>query len=314
MNKKNPRVSFLIATYNRVDFLVYCIESILSQSYKNIEVIVADDCSTDSTERIIKEKYGNRVIYHKNDSNRGVAFTRNVALTYASGDYIGLLDSDDILLTPLFLEIALNILETYNADVFCCDNYRIDKMNQKFGNETFFHATIDHRNIQLSSGIKGFDYIFFHGIHSCGMLIKKSVIDKIGFLNINYKIAWDEELFLRIASDSTFKIYYYNEPLAGYRIHDNNLSGNLSALYTEKIACRLDILRQNKEIKRRLGKRINKRLASQYYCLADAYKREKKLFHSFFIVLKLSIIYFFPLLNIIKNKIALIYQEKKKVL
>ena len=291
MNKKNPKVSFLIATYNRADFLVDCIESILSQSYKNLEVIVVDDCSIDSTEKIIKEKYGDRVIYHKNDFNRGVAFTRNKALAYASGEYIGLLDSDDVLLSPLFLETALKIVESENADIFCCDNYRIDKKNQKIGNETFFQATIDHRNIKLSSGIKDFDYIFFHGIHSCGMLIRKALIDKPDFLNVKYKIGWDEDFFLRFALNPKHRIYYHNEPLAGYRIHNGNISGNFSQLYKEKIACMLDIVKRNKELKKRLGIKINKRLASQYFCLADAYKKEKKFILTITALIKTMAVY-----------------------
>ena len=297
-----PKVSFLIATYNRINFLIDCIDSILSQSYKNLEVIVLDDCSTDSTEKVIKEKCGDRVIYHKNDFNRGVAFTRNKALTYASGEYIGLLDSDDILLTPSFLETALKIVESENADIFCCDNYRIDKKNQKIGNETFFQVTIDHRNIKLSSGIKDFDYIFFHGTHSCGMLIRKGIIDKTGFLDTSYKIAWDEDLFLRIAANPEFRIYYYNEPLAGYRIHGNNLSGNLSIAYREKIKCRKSIINKNKEIKKRLGFRINKRFASQYYCLADGYKREGKILHSFFALIKLFFVYPNAVADFFKNR------------
>lgn len=302
MDKKAPIVSFLIATYNRADFLGACIESILSQTVRDIEIIIVDDGSTDFTEEMIKEKYGSRVIYHKNIINSGVAFARNTALTYASGRYIGLLDSDDILLSPLFLETALKIIESENVDIFCCDNYRIDKMNNRIGKDTFFQATIDHRNIQLSSGIKDFDYIFFHGIHSCGMLIRKSVVDKTGFLDTLYKIAWDEDLFLRIAVNPEFRIYYYNEPLAGYRIHGNNLSGNLSAAYREKILCRKNIINENKEIKKRLGIRINKRLASQYFCLADAYKQERKFLYVFFTLIELLFMYPYFVINFFKDR------------
>jgi len=196
----------------------------------------------------------------------------------------------------------LKIVGSENADIFCCDNYRIDKKSQKIGNETFFHATIDHRNIKLSSGIKDFDYIFFHGIHSCGMLIRKSIIDKTGFLDTSYKIAWDEDLFLRIAANPEFRIYYYNEPLAGYRIHGNNLSGNLSIAYREKIACRKSIINKNKEIKKRLGMRINKRFASQYFCLADGYKQEGKILYSFFTLIKLFFIYPHVIIDFFKNR------------
>lgn len=299
-----PLVSFLIATYNRSDFVVDCINSILVQNRKDFELIVVDDASTDSTESVIKAKFVGKVNYYKNNVNRGVAFTRNVAFKHSSGEFIALLDSDDILFNPDFLDIALNVMESEKADVFCCDNYRIDKDGRVLSPRTFFQDTIDHRYIKLSTGIKDFDYVFFHGIHSCGMLIRKSAIDKTGFLDVKYKIAWDEDLFLRMASFPECKIYYYNEPLAGYRIHGGNISGNLSVLYREKILCRKNILNNNRQIKDRLGSRVNKRFASQYFCLADAYKIEKKFLLSFLTVIKLIFIYPYFILSFLNRRLV----------
>lgn len=305
-----PTVSFLIPTYNRAGFLSKCIESILCQSYRDFEIIVIDDGSTDNTESLIKERYSGRIRYYKSAFNRGVAFSRNTALGYAKGRYLALLDSDDILYTPDYIKTVLDILESDpSIGVVGCDAYCIDRDGNNIYGQTFFQTTIDHRDIILSSGIKDFDYIFFHGIHSCGALIRRGVIDEVGFLNTDYKIAWDEDFFLRVAANPIYKIYYYNEPLVGYRIHNGSISKNLSLLYREKIRCRLNALNQNKQIRERLGMKANKRIAMQYFCLADAYKKEKKVLRCFFSILKLISINPFFVLDIIKNKILKIFYE-----
>ena len=268
-------VSFLIPTYNRADLLQQCIESILSQTYKNVEIIVIDDASTDNTENVINSKFKGRVKYYKNNVNRGVAYSRNRGLTYANGKYIGLLDSDDLLLEPHCVEMALEVLESNSGiGVFTSDAYCLDLKGNKVYEKTFFQTVIDHRDVALSSGIKDFEYVFSHGIHSCGAIFTKDITKDIGFLNPDYKIAWDEDFFLRVAAHRPDSVYYYNKPLTGYRHHGGNISNNAAMLYSEKIACRQAVLRKNKNLQKQLSFRANKRLAEQCLYLVDAYLKE----------------------------------------
>ena len=285
-------VSFLIPTHNRADLLCQAIESILSQSYKNVEIIVIDDASTDNTEDLIKSQFGNRVQYYKNDANHGVAYSRNLGLTYAKGKYIGLLDSDDILLDSNCVKKAIDILDSnQEIGLFTCDAYCIDLEKNKIYEKTFFQMTIDHSDIELSSGIKDFDYVFSHGIHSCGAIFRKEITKDIGFLDTNYKIAWDEDFFLRLAAFDKFKIYYQNTALVGYRIHNNSFSSNFSQLYREKIKVRYGIIKSNRQVKTRLGRRFNKRIADQYFCLSDAYIKEHRLFSSLLSAVRAIVVY-----------------------
>jgi glycosyltransferase involved in cell wall biosynthesis len=264
----------------------------LSQTYKNIEIIVIDDASTDNTENVINSKFKGRVKYYKNNFNRGVAYSRNLGLTYTNGKYIGLLDSDDLLLEPHCVEMALEVLESNpQIGVFTSDAYCIDLKGNKIYEKTFFQTVIDHRDVALSSGIKDFEYVFSHGIHSCGAIFRKDITKELGFLNTNYRITWDEDFFLRVAAWDKFKIYYHHAPLAGYRIHNHSLSSNLSALYREKIRARYDVIRANRYLKAKLVRAFNKRIANQYYCLSDAYVKEDKLFYSFLATLKAIVIY-----------------------
>ncbi len=300
-----PLVSFLVPTYNRANLLKQAINSILSQNYKNIEVIVIDDASTDDTEDVVKKIFGSKVRYYKNIVNKGVSYSRNLGLSHANGKYIGLLDSDDILFEPDCVEIAMEVLESNpQIGVFTSDVYCIDLKGNRINEKTFFQTTIDHRDIDLSSGVKDFEYVFMHGIHSCGSIFRRVIIEGIGFLNTDYKIDWDEDFFLRIAAHDKFKIYYHNAPLVAYRIHNNSFSSNFSDLYKEKIKVRYDIIRAHKQLKAQLGIKFNRRIGNQYYCLVDAYTKENKYFLSLFAALKATIIYppiFLKLLSKIFN-------------
>lgn len=278
-NYKIPSlVSFLVATYNRARLVGECISSIISQTYPNIEIIVVDDASCDDTEEIINKEPFKKVRYYKNDKNRGVAYSRNLGLSFARGKYIGLLDSDDLLIDKGHVEKSLRILEAspgismVTSDVHC-----LDLDGSQICEKTFFQTVIDHRDADLSSGIKDFEYIFCHGIHSCGTIFRNEVTEEIGFLNTDYRIAWDEDFFLRLSVHKPRSVYYCNEPRAGYRIHPGNISSNSSCLYSERIRCRRDILNRENSLERKLGRKANKRMAELYLCLVDAYLKERKI-------------------------------------
>ena len=90
-----PLISVLIPTYNREKILPISINSALSQTYKNFEVVVIDDCSTDDTEAVVDRYDPNVVRYVKHSSNFGGAVARNTGIDAAKGEYIAFLDSDD---------------------------------------------------------------------------------------------------------------------------------------------------------------------------------------------------------------------------
>lgn len=296
---KNCTVSFLIATYNRADYLPQCIESILAQGRDDFEIIIVDDASKDGTEALIRDKYAGKAIYLKNDSNRGVAFSRNRAIGCAKGEFLGLIDSDDILYDRKYLEIALGVLkDNPQFDIFCCDNFCIDGQGKRIGEKTFLHSTIDYRGKELFSKIMDFNDIFMAGIHSCGALVKKSIVNEVGPLNINYRIMWDEEFFLRVAASNKYKIYYLDQPLTAYRLHDNNFSKNLSELYKERIRARMEVSKSNIQLRKKLGVKFNRRMAEQYYCLADAYAKEKRIFSAFCSVSRAALFYPPVILNL----------------
>ncbi len=90
-------VSIIMPSYNTANFIAGSIESVLAQTYKNWELIIVDDCSTDNTDDVVKPYLNDsRITYIKNDKNSGAAVSRNRALQEATGKWIAFLDSDDL--------------------------------------------------------------------------------------------------------------------------------------------------------------------------------------------------------------------------
>ncbi|MBN1186922.1 MAG: glycosyltransferase family 2 protein [Bacteroidales bacterium] len=97
-SKELPLISVLMTTYNRAKYIEEAIESVIASTYKNWELIIVDDCSTDNTEQLVKKYLSDpRIQYHRNEKNLGQFPNRNKAASLAKGEYIKYLDSDDIM-------------------------------------------------------------------------------------------------------------------------------------------------------------------------------------------------------------------------
>ena len=95
--KSREKISIIIPTYNREKLIIKSINSILNQSYHNIEVILIDDGSTDNTRKVISQIKDRRFRYIKLRKNKGASIARNIGIKKAFGNYISFQDSDDIL-------------------------------------------------------------------------------------------------------------------------------------------------------------------------------------------------------------------------
>lgn len=116
-------VSIIMPSYNTAQYIKNSIDSILAQTYKNWELLIVDDCSTDNTDEIVARFNDSRITYVKNEKNSGAAISRNRALKMAKGKWIAFLDSDD-LWTPDKLEKQLAFMVANNYH-FTYTDYRI---------------------------------------------------------------------------------------------------------------------------------------------------------------------------------------------
>ena len=122
----NPLVSVVIPTYNRAVLLREAVESVLKQTYSPIEIVVIDDGSTDDTAAVM-HTYGNRIRYSRRP-NAGVNAARNVGIKQAKGQYLALLDSDD-LWEPYKIELQVALLKKFSDVAFTFSNFFIFRGN-----------------------------------------------------------------------------------------------------------------------------------------------------------------------------------------
>jgi len=196
-------ISVIIPVYNGEKYISECIESVLNQSYRDFEIIVINDGSTDNTADICKKFEDIRYFYQE---NRGVSKAREKGLQMAKGEYITFIDSDDRV-KPDFLEVMLAAMS--DCDIVCCNS--IDEIE--------YQSDIYHENEILTNQERIYrDYFFFKRYTTCiwGKLFKKRILEKIEFPQMEY-------------AEDTFVVHEYFEmcgkirllEYAGYFYRDN---------------------------------------------------------------------------------------------
>ena len=126
------KISVIVPVYNASTYLKQCLESLVNQTMKGLEIIVVDDGSTDDSGRIadsFAQQYSNFRVYHQ--SNRGIGATRGIALQYVTGDYVGWVDSDDFVEPDMYARLYAAAQQN-DADVVSCDySFYPDKVSTK---------------------------------------------------------------------------------------------------------------------------------------------------------------------------------------
>lgn len=143
---ENKLISIIIPVYNVESYLERCIKSIIDQSYTNLEIILIDDGSTDSSASICKKyaEIDSRIIFLQ-QNNAGQAVARNNGLSIASGEYIGFVDSDDFVAHNMYEEL-MNLIVTYNVKIACCGFEKV------FSTEQRLNTFINDLSVKLVEG------------------------------------------------------------------------------------------------------------------------------------------------------------------
>lgn len=214
MQKHNhtlPGVSVIIPVYNRPEFLKEAVESVLNQSYRDFEVIVVDDGSTDSTPDVIDSYRG--IIRSVRQENMGVSAARNTGIRASRNNLVAFLDSDDLWETSK-LERHVAFFNEH-PEALICQTGEIWIRKGKRVNPGTRH--------QKPSGM-----IFNESLHLClvspsAVMMKKTVFEKVGFFNESFPACEDYDLWLRISC--SIPVFLLDEPLVIKRGgHENQLS------------------------------------------------------------------------------------------
>ena len=203
------KVSVIVPVYNSEKYIKKCLDSLINQSLKDIEIILIDDGSTDNSLEIIK-KYSNKYpnIKYKTKENEGQAVARNVGIDMATGEFISFVDSDDYIDTSMLENLYLNSLKN-NSDIVIC-NYFEEYENKKIPRDSLYinADTIQKRYILCVAG-------------PCSKIIKTKLFKEknIRFLENNI---YEDLAIIPTLALYTNKISYYNEPLYHYVIRENS--------------------------------------------------------------------------------------------
>lgn len=265
-----PRVSVVIPTYNRCDYIKESLDSVLSQIFSGFEVIVVDDGSTDGTEEIIRP-YLNRIRYLRQE-NRGAAVARNVGVRNAEGAYVAFMDSDD-LSAPGHLQILHDFLE------------RNPHYAMVIGNGAYLEGKFHNRDTVIprergkalkEKGVTVKDLFDGRIIRLQGTMTRKSVLEEIGLLDEWFRLSYDLDLSLRVIK--SHRIGFVNDIVYFYRKHGGNISSDDELRSRENLRALEKLLTDYPEAVDLIGRRSFFRLfAHRYYRLAKALARKGNL-------------------------------------
>lgn len=217
-----PRVSVIVANYNKAAFIRACLDSILSQTYKDLEIVICDDASTDGSVGIIQDyarTHGERIKSLFLTANRGVAYARHQAICAAGGEYITTLDSDDFFLDTRKIEremtLVMGFRDKHGQDILA---FSPVSMVDKNGADTGLMARgLPVREGRILEGILG---------RSCliprDFILKKSAYFDVGGYDFSLKTHEDWDLKIRLAGE--YEFYCTDSPGVAYRKAPGGLS------------------------------------------------------------------------------------------
>jgi glycosyltransferase involved in cell wall biosynthesis len=216
--KSSATVSIIIPTYNREKLLFRAIQSVLAQTYKNFELIIIDDASTDHTATVVSNFCEPRIRFIRLDQNNGVSIARNTGLSLCSGDYIAFLDSDDAWV-PNKLEKQIKIFEKSAADtgvvyssINILDGLKINQKGNTINATGHIYEDLLYQN--------------FVGTPSSVILRKNCLNSDIRFDPL-LRCCEDWDVWLKLAKD--WKFVCISEPLITYLNHEDSQRGSTNS-------------------------------------------------------------------------------------
>lgn len=206
----NDLVSIITPVYNGESWILECIKSVQNQTYKNWEMLIVDDFSTDKTREVVRETLiDQRIRLYSNSENKGVSFSRNIAISNAKGRYIAFLDADDVWL-PQKLEKQLSFMKDNNFS-FTFTGYKMFTNKNKIISEIKVPSIINYKDY-LKNTIIGCLTVMIDRQYIQDFRCQEGSLEDVKtwmFLLKNYCSA-----------------YGLNESLALYRVTDNSVSSN----------------------------------------------------------------------------------------
>lgn len=222
-----PKVSVLLSNFNGDKHLDESISSVLSQTYKDFEFIIVDDASTDSSRKVIENYHDKRIKKYYAEKNRNIAYSLNLALSMASGEYIARIDSDDVWELNK-LEIQVQYMENHSECGACFTKVNIIDEYSNIANDMYDEYFQLFNSAENKSQREWLRFFFYQGNCLChpSVVIRRNVLEHVGgYYHLAYVPAEDYELWTRIVMK--YPIHILEEKLVRYRWEEtvNKISG-----------------------------------------------------------------------------------------
>ena len=231
-----PQVSVLINTYNGSRFIKKAIDSILSQSFQDFEIIIWDNKSTDDTKSKVQSISDKRIKYFYSNEHTSQYSARNTAIKKCCGIYIAFLDVDDWWHHEK-LKKQIQSLQDENIGFSCTNAWIVDE-RRKYSSKKIAFKKIYYGNVLSNLLIQDF-------ITMSSLVVKQSVLNNLDYIfHSNYEVIGDFDLVLRLSTIT--ELSGINEPLTYYRWHHNNLRFKKIKTNSLELCNLLDQLKKNK--------------------------------------------------------------------
>jgi glycosyltransferase involved in cell wall biosynthesis len=252
-----PRVSIIVPAYNAAVYLSYAIDSVLAQTYPGWEIVIVDDGSTDNTREVV-DSYRPKLqgkLQYIHQPNRGLPAARNTGIRAARGEFIALLDADDVWL-PHRLARGLAVLDAHpETGLVHARVVRIDPRGSVTG-----QLKVEPK--YMSGRIACYIYTRRAHIVCPTVMFRRSCLEAVGWFDEAMQATEDRDLWFRIAL--RYQVAYIDEVLAQYRISPSSMTSNLDRLLKGQLyfvakhrnsgaATRLEYLQALGNIHRELG-------------------------------------------------------------
>ena len=229
-----PKVSVLLANYNGDKHLNEAVSSVLNQTYDDFEFIIVDDASTDSSRKSIESYYDIRIKKYYAEKNRNIAYSLNLALSMASGEYIARIDSDDVWELNK-LETQVQYMESHSECGACFTKVNIIDEYSNIANDVYNEYFQLFNDVENKSQKEWLRFFFYRGNCLChpSVVIRRSALEQMGgYYHLAYVPAEDYELWTRIVMK--YPIHILEDKLVRYRWEEteNKISGkNAGRIY-----------------------------------------------------------------------------------
>jgi len=218
--KKIPyimKVSIITVVWNNKDTIKDAIDSVLNQSYEDVEYIIVDGASTDGTIEIINS-YGDKISKFLSEKDSGLYDAMNKGISLATGDIIGILNSDDLYIDRNVLKKIVSI-------------FREQKVNSVFADLVYVKPENLNKVVRYYDSSKCFPQYFKYALYPAHptFFVKKEIYEKFGYFKTDYKIAADFDIMARFLYTNKLSFYYFNEAIIKMRL--GGVSTSLSSIW-----------------------------------------------------------------------------------